>query len=95
MIVQALRLQICVAFEHLPIFVACHQRYFFDGKPSLKQPARTLMAQIMEMQVLNAEVQASPMECSSHRFMMMRENSPFAVRDHCLFQDIFPSVIPR
>ena len=56
-------LEIGIALELSPIFVAGDQRYLFDWKSCLEQTARSLVTQIVEVQVFDLEFFACPGEC--------------------------------
>jgi hypothetical protein len=51
--VQRFRTEVRVAPQHLPVLVAGDQRDLLDFEPRLEEPARALMAQVVEMQVLD------------------------------------------
>jgi len=56
-----------IALELSPIFVAGDQCYLFDWKSGLEQTARSLMAQIVEVQVFDLEFIACPGESRTDR----------------------------
>src|SRR5688572_21374616 len=52
---KLIRAQIEIAPQHLPILVAGNERYLRDIEPGLKEAARRFMAQVMEVQILDAK----------------------------------------
>jgi hypothetical protein len=50
---KALRSNVGIAPEHLPVFVSRDERNLLDREASLKQPACRLMAKIMKMQIMD------------------------------------------
>lgn len=59
---QALRPQLRVTLQHLPVLVAGDERDLFDGEACLEQAARGLVAQVMEVKVDDLELHAGARE---------------------------------
>lgn len=57
--------QMSIAFEHLPVFVAGDQSDLLNFQPCFKEPACAFVAQVVEMQVLYAEIDAGAPEGGS------------------------------
>ena len=63
---QLLRLQMRVSPKHFPVLVPRDERNLFDCKACFKQAARSLVTQIVEMQVFNFQFLASPAKRRAH-----------------------------
>lgn len=50
---KALWAQMSVSPEHLPVLMACNQRYLLDLKSCLEEPTGAFVAQVVEMQIDN------------------------------------------
>lgn len=84
----------CVAAQHLPIFVPSNQRYLFNCEPSFKQAARSFVSQVVKMKIVDVEVTAPSTEGGADRLMIERENSIIVIAALCLlFLDDGPRII--
>src|SRR6056297_3752781 len=66
-----------VAAQHLPVLVAGDQRDLLDGEAGLEQAASAFVAQIVEMQVLYADLHAGPSEGGSDRPRVVGKDAAF------------------
>ena len=85
-----------VPAQHFPILVAGDQRDLFDREAGLEQAACALMAQIVEMQVLHADLDAGAPEGRSDRFRVVGKYPASCVPELLgLFGDQRPGIEPR
>ncbi len=69
-------LEIGIALELSPIFVTGDQCYLFNWESCLEQAARSLVTQIVEMQVFDLEFIACPGECRAYGSVVMGKIRP-------------------
>mgnify|MGYP000333096008 CR=1 FL=1 len=85
-----------VPAQHLPILVAGDQRDLFDRESGLEQAACALMAQIVEMKVLHADLHTGAPEGGSDRPRVEGKYPAPCVPEFLgLFGDQRPGVEPR
>ena len=72
---QRFRLQVGVAAQHLPVLVAGDERDLLDAESGFKQAARALMAQVVEVQVVDAQDLASSGEDVADGLVVAREDA--------------------
>ncbi len=85
-----------VPAQHLPILVAGDQRDLFYREPGLKQAACAFMAQVVEMQVLHADLDAGAPEGGSDRSRVVGKYPASCVPEFLgLFRDQRPGIEPR
>lgn len=82
-----------VALELSPILVAGDERHLLDWQSCLEQTARSLVAQIVEVQVFDLE--ACPGECRTYGSMVMRKDPPIASSHNPLLKHDLPCIIAR
>ena len=77
-----------VALQHLPVFVAGNHGDVLDVPVGLEQAADGLVAQVMKMQVLDAEIAADATETGTDRAAVIGKNEPvdLPVRSACNFR---------
>lgn len=70
---QPLRPQLRVALQHLPVLVAGDERDLLDGKARFEQAAGGFVAEVMEVQVFDAECLACSLKRRSRRLGIVRK----------------------
>ena len=68
----------CVAAEHLPIFVACDERDLLDGKTGFEEAACALVPEVMKVKVFDLELATLAPERRSHGFSIERKDAAAA-----------------
>jgi hypothetical protein len=86
-------LEVGIALELSPIFVASDQRYFFDWKSRLEQAARSLMTKIVEVQVFDLEFIACPGECRAYGPVVMGKEPSIPSSHNPLLKHDLPRII--
>lgn len=77
-----------VAAQHLPVLVAGDQRHLFDGEARFEQTARALVAQVVEVEILDRKVMAGTGEGRARRLVVIGEDTVvLAAADGALFLD--------
>ena len=87
--------KIGITLELSPILVAGNQCYFFDWKSCLEQAARSLVTQIVEVQVFDLELITCAGECCTYRSMIMRKDPSIASSHNPLLKHGLPRAISR
>jgi hypothetical protein len=91
--VQIFRLQVRIAPQHAPIFMAGHHCDLLDRKTGFEQATGPFMAQVMKTQIVDIDIVARPMESSSDRFRVVRKHAPDPARDNTLLENDLPCVV--
>jgi hypothetical protein len=71
--VQSLGLQMSMAAEHLPVFVAGDQRDLLSGESCFEEAARAFMPEVVKVKVVDFEVTALVSKRRSNRPSIVRE----------------------
>jgi len=71
------------------------QCYLFDWKSCFEQTARSLVTEIVEVQVFDLELIACPGECRAYGSVVMGKDSSIASSHNPLLKHDLPRVIAR
>ena len=74
-LMQRLGLQMRVAAEHLPVFVAGNEGHLLDGKTGFEESACALVPEIMKVKVGDVQSAALSSESGTHRSSVVGKNS--------------------
>jgi hypothetical protein len=72
-VVQSLGLQMSIAAEHFPVFVAGDERDLLSGESCFEEAARAFMPEVVKVKVVDFEVTALVSKRRSNRPSIVRE----------------------
>lgn len=76
---ETFRAKVSVAPKHFPILVTRNQCDLWDLKSCFEQPARSLMAEVVEVQIDDAEILARPRESCAGRTVIEGKDAGVSV----------------
>jgi len=83
---QMLRLEVCIAAQHLPILVPGNESDLLNRKARFEEPACAFVAQVVEMKVLDLEFSAlSPKGRTDRPSIVWKYTSAITFRKLTLF----------